>query len=321
MPGDQPAAQVAALVAGRLLEHGPDGDPERLDGLADAVVLEQALLELERPLLGLGVRLQVLREVQQRVVDRDPHPVPRVGPDVPGPAQGLGVGALSDALVEPRRRPRGRPVAHQGGDDVLVVVAARCAARRRQGRRAGGAPAPPRRARAAAPPGAPTAGPASGRSTTCSSTATTRSSFRIVQHAAGRARDLLADPLRVRGVGQPGAHAAPHADGGDPAADDVRRQEVRRDEVLQGAAEGVLAGRDQRGVRDRQPERVPEQGGDGEPVGRRADRRRLARGVDEPEPARAVEREQVAVRGQRPAAPSPPTSSGAGRAGARRPRR
>ena len=65
------------------------------------------------------------------------------------------------------------------------------------------------------------------------------------------------------------------------------------DEVLQALAELVLAPRDQRRVRDRQPERVLEQRGHREPVRDRTDHARLGAGVDVAPEAATVEGEQV----------------------------
>ncbi len=65
-------------------------------------------------------------------------------------------------------------------------------------------------------------------------------------------------------------------------------QEVGRDELGQRRADGVLAGRDDRGVRDRQSQRMPEQRGDGEPVGQRADHAGLRGRPDVAEPGIAV---------------------------------
>ena len=70
---------------------------------------------------------------------------------------------------------------------------------------------------------------------------------------------------------------------------DLLLQEVVLDELLQAGAERVLALRDQRGVRHRQSERVPEQRGDREPVGHRADHGRLGAGVARTPRTRPVE--------------------------------
>ena len=61
--------------------------------------------------------------------------------------------------------------------------------------------------------------------------------------------------------------------------------------AAQALADLVLLARDDRGVRDRQPQRVPEQRGDGEPVGQRADHRGLGGRphVADPAPTSAAE--------------------------------
>ena len=80
---------------------------------------------------------------------------------------------------------------------------------------------------------------------------------------------------------------------GDLGGSDLRRhrlgvEEVRGDEGRQTRSEGVLLARNDRGVRNRQPERVAEQRGDGEPVGDRADHRGLRGAGDEPPDAGVV---------------------------------
>ena len=62
-------------------------------------------------------------------------------------------------------------------------------------------------------------------------------------------------------------------------------QEVALDELAEAATDLVLAVGDDRRVRDRDPERVPEQRRDGEPVGERADHRRLGEGLHVADPA------------------------------------
>src|SRR3546814_11962429 len=54
-----------------------------------------------------------------------------------------------------------------------------------------------------------------------------------------------------------------------------RLEEVALDEASKALADAVLVAGDNGGLRDRQAERVTEQGGDGEPVGQPADQRRL----------------------------------------------
>jgi hypothetical protein len=76
-------------------------------------------------------------------------------------------------------------------------------------------------------------------------------------------------------------------------ADDPLLQEVLPDELLQAAAQHLLALRDQRGVRDRETEGVLEQRRDREPVGDRAHHRRLGAGVDVAPDAVEVEGDDV----------------------------
>src|SRR3546814_16786480 len=54
-----------------------------------------------------------------------------------------------------------------------------------------------------------------------------------------------------------------------------RLEEVALDEASKALADAVLVAGDNGGMRDRQAERVTEQGGDGEPVGQPADQRSL----------------------------------------------
>ena len=76
--------------------------------------------------------------------------------------------------------------------------------------------------------------------------------------------------------------------GGDPGVahavgDQGRGEQVLLDELAEGPAELVLPLGDDRGVGDRQPQWVAEQGRDREPVGQSADQRGLGRGPHEPE--------------------------------------
>lgn len=73
------------------------------------------------------------------------------------------------------------------------------------------------------------------------------------------------------GFGEPGAEPAADADGAQSLSYDVLGEEVLADEFAERDAELVFLGRDDRGVRDGQAEWVPEEGGDGEPVGQGAD--------------------------------------------------
>ena len=118
------------------------------------------------------------------------------------------------------------------------------------------------------------------------------------ERVAGDLGDLVDGPPGVLGYGEPAAHPQRDRRGGGAVADDLLLEEVLPHELLERAAQLVLALRDQRRVRDRQPERVLEERGDREPVRDRAHHRRLGAGVDEaPEPVLA-ERRDVHDRGQ-----------------------
>ena len=133
---------------------------------------------------------------------------------------------------------------------------------------------------------------------TSSTTASTSSSLQPAQPDGERRTHPPARRAR-----RARARRARRRDGGDlgrrqPVADHLLLQEVLGEELLEAAAEVVLALGHQRGVRHREPQRVPEQRGHREPVGHRADHAGLGPGVDEaPEPA-LVARHDVHHRGE-----------------------
>jgi len=75
-------------------------------------------------------------------------------------------------------------------------------------------------------------------------------------------------------------------------------QEVLREELLEALPELVLLARHERGVRDRQPQRVPEQGGDREPVRDGPHHAGLRTRVDEAEEPVLVQGQEVDHRGE-----------------------
>ena len=83
---------------------------------------------------------------------------------------------------------------------------------------------------------------------------------------------------------QEAAGGAGDVDVAHPPRDDRRDQEILLEEVGERFADAVLVARDDRGVRDRQAERMAEQGGDREPVGEAADHRRLGERLHVAEP-------------------------------------
>ena len=97
-------------------------------------------------------------------------------------------------------------------------------------------------------------------------------------------RDLLRDAAAVFGIGEPAGGALGGVDRAQIRGDHVARQEVILDEVAEDAADPLLPRGDDRGVRDRQAEGVPEQRRDGEPVGEPPHERRLGRRSHPAEP-------------------------------------
>ena len=104
-----------------------------------------------------------------------------------------------------------------------------------------------------------------------------------LEEAAGRAGDV--EPLH-------------------PPRDHRRDQEILLEEAGERLADPVLVARDDRGVRDRQAERMAEQGGDREPVGEAADHRRLGEGLDVAEPRDSAARTRARRRTPRPSRPA-----------------
>ena len=82
------------------------------------------------------------------------------------------------------------------------------------------------------------------------------------------------------GLGEPRPEPLADAGGDEAVAGDLLSEEVVVDELLETAAEFILALLDERGVRNGQPEGVTEEGRDGEPVRQRADHGGLRGGVD-----------------------------------------
>ena len=92
------------------------------------------------------------------------------------------------------------------------------------------------------------------------------------------------EPGRVGRLGQPGRHPGHDRGAPHPLDQGVGRQEAGLDEGAEGVAELVLALHDDRRVGDGDAERVPEQGGDREPVGEAAHHAGLDRGLEVADP-------------------------------------
>jgi hypothetical protein len=105
---------------------------------------------------------------------------------------------------------------------------------------------------------------------------------------------VAGQPLGPPGGGEELPEPARHVDGRELLLDDGAGEEVLLDERAQAGPDLVLLPRDDRRVRDRQPQRVPEQRGDGEPVGERAHHRRLGGGPHVADPGTGRRAEQHA---------------------------
>ena len=113
----------------------------------------------------------------------------------------------------------------------------------------------------------------------------------IVEHlerAAQRIGEAVGGAPGVVGLRQPGAEAPSDSGIGEPLTEHVVGEEVLLDELAETAPDLVLALRDDRGVRDRDAERMPEQRGHGEPISQRTDHRRLRRGEHVADPAASL---------------------------------
>ncbi len=98
-------------------------------------------------------------------------------------------------------------------------------------------------------------------------------------HRDDQARGVAGEPGRVGRLGQPAAQARNEARRTDPLGQHLGVEEVLLDELAQGGGELVLALDQQRGMRDRQPQRAAEQRRHREPVGHPADHGRLGPGL------------------------------------------
>ncbi|MEZ5233361.1 MAG: hypothetical protein R2749_11745 [Acidimicrobiales bacterium] len=104
----------------------------------------------------------------------------------------------------------------------------------------------------------------------------------VAQHVggAGQRGRVLGDDGGVARGHQPLGRPPRHVRRPQPFDDGVAGQEVLLHERAERTAELVLAGGDQGGVRDGQPERMAEQGGDREPVGQAPDHGGLGGGPE-----------------------------------------
>ncbi len=105
-----------------------------------------------------------------------------------------------------------------------------------------------------------------------------------VERLRQAARDLARDAPAVLRIGEPAGGTLGGTHGTQVGGDHLTRQEMILHEGPEDPADALLAGGHDRGVRDREPQGVTEQGGDGEPVREAADQRRFRRGAHVAEP-------------------------------------
>ena len=292
-----PGAQRRLALPQRRDQRRAEGRPERGRGLQQLRVVKHADFDPFGPLHRLRVVLEVIGELGEQVVQGDPSMVVRVVADVLDPGERFDVQSLDDHLVDPRRRPpRGAfledrregllvgeqpPVgfAHREVDQPVVRAVAHHFAEEGAGDGRDRLLAQSRQHRLVQQPGH-------------------RCVAEPVERGDRHADDLVGGP---KGVGRhegPGRGPRRDVGGQNPVADDLLPQEVVTHEVLQAPGQHVLLLGDERGVRDRQTHRVPEQRRHREPVGDRADHRCLGAGVDEPPGAVFAQGEDIDDRGE-----------------------
>ena len=99
------------------------------------------------------------------------------------------------------------------------------------------------------------------------------------QDLGNQAGDPFADAAGApRRIGQPAADHPRRIQPLQPPRHDLGGQEIGAQECRHAVGDAILVGRDDRGVRDRQAQRMAEQRGYRKPVGQSADHRRLGKG-------------------------------------------
>ena len=102
----------------------------------------------------------------------------------------------------------------------------------------------------------------------------------VAQHLRGgahRRRRVARDRARVVGVGQPFGETPPDLHRPQTMLDHLAREKIPLDERAERSSDAILFRRHDRRVRNRNAERMPEERGDGEPVGQPADHARFHR--------------------------------------------
>ena len=283
-----PGAQLAARVVGGLEHHALGGLPHATDRALHVRVVEHVDLDPLRALPGARVRPQVVGELHEHPVDGDPDVVVRVVADLGDEADQLQVDLVADHLVDELGRPRGRLL----GDDLDD------------------------RASVGHDPGVGAVGQDSRRCPVCAPSATTWASrwpsagddlhaldasaitrsiiVRICSSSSTSIKPRSALPTspatRAAWSGSD-SHLPTRRVTSAPATFSRTTSSARKFVPTNSpspAAHLVLARRDDRRVRDREPQRVAEQRRDREPVGQRADHRRLGAGLHVADPALRV---------------------------------
>ncbi len=283
----QPPPQLRVGIGGGG-EHGVLGvGPQRARPRTDGGVLEDLLLQLLDPGGRVRVGAQGVHVGAQPGVVGAAQLVPRVGADLGQELLHAGEHPVEDPVVDPVRHPRGRGVAELRPEDDAVLL------------QEAGHQAQCRGQHLLVPVAVDDEFQHAGHR---------RSRGGLVQLAVDEPGDgglevlvpqqlghggqdggrVAGQPLGPPRSGEEIAEPAGHVDRGQLLLDDGPGQEVLLHERAEAGADLVLLARDDRGVRDRQPHRVPEQCGDGEPVGQCADHRGLGGGPHVAHPGACV---------------------------------
>ncbi len=234
-----------------LHQRPPERVPQRRRGDHQLRVGQHPALEPLHALLGRRVVQQVVGELGERAVECSPGVVVGVAADVLDPVDRLEVQPVGDLLVERRGRPPGGALAEDLDEGLLVQGQPAVRLVEDQVDQAVVRPVPDDLLQQAPGDRADRLGEEPRQQRLLDQrdhVGVTDPRQGHVQHRGG----LVGDPARVVLGAEPGAEAAAEAGRVDPLADHGLVQEVLADELLEAAAELLLAPRDQRGVRDRQ---------------------------------------------------------------------
>ena len=250
-PRGRPAAQLAVRVRDRLQQGRPHAAGQVTGRRPHGGVGQQTGLELLGPVDRLQVVLEVAPGLGQEPVHRPAQRVLRIALHLARDPDHLAVDAQRHRLVDEPRRPGGRLPGDRVDDHVLVL----------------GEPAvhlvDDELEHALVRPvlDHPGQQPAQRRADRCVQQSRQqgllehRAHVVVTEHLDGAAQHggrLVGHPPRVVRVGQPAAEPGCDPDRAQPVPHHLLGQEVGPDEVAQPGTQLVLAGRDDRRVRDRQ---------------------------------------------------------------------